>query len=443
MLMTITCKGSDAQDLSWLLHKRPDRFQSFNLPYGTAYVFFPEYSADKCTVVLLLDVESSGLNDICKVRDGEFQYVNPRQYLSGSLLAGAITKVFASAMKGVCEDKPELINKVFNFDLEITNFSCRLGSDYLEKLFLPLGYEIEFTNPPNQYLEKDLQFGNLKLVAKTTLQKLLSQLFILFPVFDRQLHFWIGESQLEKFIRHSTGWLENHPEKRFIINEYFWPASDLKYRVLEHFDAIPFIEEKAPKLNAQRQTEIMSTLIRLDAKSVLDLGCGNGSLLELLAQAKRFSKIGGMDIAARNIEEARKKLCAPGRRFCEAENVFVGSLTYKDNRISNYDTLVLSEVIEHFELERMDLVMKNIFENARPNLFIMTTPNKAYNIEYHLKDDEIRHPDHRHEFTEAEFSSFCQKLASQYNYELEMSTIGEKLPELGAPTLMGIFKKCA
>lgn len=99
-------------------------------------------------------------------------------------------------------------------------------------------------------------------------------------------------------------------------------------------------------------------------------------------------------------------------------------------------------MIEHFEVERMDLVMKNIFEHAQPSLFIITTPNKSYNIEYHLKDDEIRHPDHRHEFTEAEFSSFCQKFASQYNYELEIITIGEKLPELGAPTLMGIFKKC-
>lgn len=443
MLMTITCKGSDAQDLSWLLHKRPDRFQAFNLPYGTAYVFFPEYSDNKCIVTLLLDVESSGLNDICKAKDGEFQYVNPRQYLSGSLLSGAITKVFASAIKGVCEEKPELVDKVFNYEMEITSFSCRLNPDYIEKLFLPLGYEIDFTKPSGQYSEIAQQFGNLKLIARTTLQKLLSQLFILLPVFDRQLHFWIGESQLEKFIRHSTGWLENHPEKSFIINEYFWPASELKYRVLEYFNAIPSADEKAPGLNALRQEEIINSLIRHDATSILDLGCGNGSLLELLAQEKRFSKIAGMDIAARNIDEARKKLCSPGRRLCEAEYVFVGSLTYKDKRISNYDALVLSEVIEHFELERMVLVMKNIFEHAKPRLFIMTTPNKAYNIEYLLKYDEIRHPDHRHEFNEEEFTSFCQKFASQYNYELEMSSIGEKLPELGAPTLMGIFKKCA
>lgn len=362
MLLTITCKDPDARDLSWLMHKRPERFQFFNLPYGKAHVFFPEYSDEKTIACLLLEVESAGLNEICKAREGEFQYVNPRQFLSGSLLASAIAKVFASAIKGICEERSELAQKPFNFEIEIANFSCRLKPEYVERLFAPLGYEIKFVPLTNQYAERTMQFGNLRLSAKATLRNILSQLFILLPVFDRQIHFWIGEDQLEKFVRHAKGWLENHPEKRFIINEYFWQAAELKYCVIEQFDALAVVEEPAPYLKALRQIKIAEILAQHNAKSVLDLGCGNGSLLQHLAAQKTFARLCGMDISARNIEDARKRLCAPGRRFCADGDIFVSSLTYRDKRFAGHDALVLSEVIEHFERERMDIVMKNILE---------------------------------------------------------------------------------
>lgn len=59
-----------------------------------------------------------------------------------------------------------------------------------------------------------------------------------------------------------------------------------------------------------------------------------------------------------------------------------------------------------------------------------------------MEEHELRHPDHRHEFTEDEFAEFCKGHASRFGYEVEMDTIGEKSRDLGAPTLLGIFKKC-
>ena len=61
MLLTITTTHRPATDLGYLLHKHPDRFQSFDLSFGKAHVFYPEAADDRCTACLLLDVDPVGM----------------------------------------------------------------------------------------------------------------------------------------------------------------------------------------------------------------------------------------------------------------------------------------------------------------------------------------------------------------------------------------------
>ena len=61
MLLTITTTHRPATDLGYLLHKHPERFQSFDLSFGKAHVFYPEASAERCTACLLLDVDPVGM----------------------------------------------------------------------------------------------------------------------------------------------------------------------------------------------------------------------------------------------------------------------------------------------------------------------------------------------------------------------------------------------
>src|ERR671912_1977022 len=110
MLLTITTTHQPATDLGYLLHKHPDRFQSFDLSFGKAHVYYPEAGADRCSACLLLDVDAVGL-----VRgrnpDQDFllaQYVNDRPYAASSFLSVAIAQVFGSALQGRCNDRPEL-----------------------------------------------------------------------------------------------------------------------------------------------------------------------------------------------------------------------------------------------------------------------------------------------------------------------------------------------
>jgi len=61
MLLTITSEQGLASDLGYLLHKHPDRFQSDELSFGKAHVFFPKVADDQCSACLMLDVDAIGL----------------------------------------------------------------------------------------------------------------------------------------------------------------------------------------------------------------------------------------------------------------------------------------------------------------------------------------------------------------------------------------------
>lgn len=108
MLLTITTKLRPASDLGFLLHKHPDRRQSFDLSFGKAHVFYPEVCAERCSACLLLDVDPIGM---VRGRNGKFalgQYVNDRPYVASSFMSVAIAQVLGSALQGRSKDRPDL-----------------------------------------------------------------------------------------------------------------------------------------------------------------------------------------------------------------------------------------------------------------------------------------------------------------------------------------------
>lgn len=57
MLFTISTTYRPATDLGFLLHKHPNRFQQFDLSFGTATIFYPVAKDEKCCAALILDVD--------------------------------------------------------------------------------------------------------------------------------------------------------------------------------------------------------------------------------------------------------------------------------------------------------------------------------------------------------------------------------------------------
>ena len=68
MLLEITTTHRPATDLGFLLHKHPERVHTRDLPFGTASVFYPEATDDRCTAALLLEMDQWSAADALLAR---------------------------------------------------------------------------------------------------------------------------------------------------------------------------------------------------------------------------------------------------------------------------------------------------------------------------------------------------------------------------------------
>jgi len=223
MLLTITTTHQPASDLGYLLHKHPDRCQSFDLSFGKARVFYPEVGAERCSACLLLDVDPVGM---VRGRNASFalaQYVNDRPYAASSFMSVAISQVLGTALQGRCKDRPELAATPIPLSARIDVLPVRGGERFLRSVFEPLGYAVEATRYPLD--ERFPEWGESPYFAvtiqnTTTLADLLTHLYVLIPVFDNAKHYWIGEDEMEKLLSKGEGWLAGHPEKEEITRRY-------------------------------------------------------------------------------------------------------------------------------------------------------------------------------------------------------------------------------
>src|SRR5260370_3257987 len=205
MLLTITTHYRPYVDLGYLLHKHPDRGQSFDLSFGKVHVLYPEVGAERCSACLLLDVDPIGMvrGKNASANSMMAQYVNDRPYAASSFMSVAIAQVFGSALQGRCKDRPELAETPIPLSARIDVLPVRGGERFLRGVFEPLGYELEATRCALD--ERFPEVGEnpyfaVTIEKTTTLADLLTHLYLLIPVFDNAKHYWIGEDEIEKLL---------------------------------------------------------------------------------------------------------------------------------------------------------------------------------------------------------------------------------------------------
>ena len=466
MLITINNTRPPATDLGYLLHKNPDRVQSFDLSFGKAHVFYPEATNESCTAALLLDVDPVALVRTRRGPSGEGgaldQYVNDRPYVASSFLSVAIARVLASALGGSSKGRPELVDQPLPLVARITVLPCRGGEDILKRLFEPLGYTVRAEH--HTLDEKFPEWGEsncytVELEQEISLQKLLTHLYVLIPVLDAEKHYWVGQDEVDKLLRHGEGWLQAHPERELIVKRYLryqkHLATEALARLIGDEEANPEAEqekkaeqeeaiEKPILLNQLRLEAVTQAVTASGASHVIDLGCGEGRLLRELLKHKQFQEIAGMDVSHRSLEVASERLHLDTMPPKQKERIrlFQGSLMYKDKRLAGFEAATVVEVIEHLDPPRLAAFERVVFEHAKPNTIIITTPNVEYNVRFEtLPAGQFRHKDHRFEWTREQFQSWAEGLAQRYGYAVVFSPIGNEDAEVGAPTQMGVFTK--
>jgi len=465
MLLTITYTGQNTTDLGFLLYKNPSRPQVFELNHGKAYVFYPEASNERTTAALLLDIDPI---DLARGKSGTtggglFDYVNDRPYVSSSFLSTAISKVFGTAMTGRADAHQELSDSPLDLTAKVTMLPCRGEQEKLNSVFEPLGYKVSYETFISDEKFPDWgesKYVNLTISGKVRLRDLLKHLFVLIPVFDRQKHYWVGADEVEKLLRIGEDWLPDHPEKTYITGRYLNRRRSLVNMAFERLAAANAVDgemlgaepeeaednpEKKLNLNAQRLGSVVAALKSHGAKRVIDIGCGEGNLLNALVKERQFTNIAGVDVSHVALERAsdKLKLERSGDYMRERVQLFQGSLTYKDSRFEGYDAACVIEVIEHLDIPRLAAFERVLFEFAKPSVVVLTTPNREYNENYkNLYDGDLRHGDHRFEWTRAEFRDWANRTAEKFGYAVQFSEIGDASEVYGAPTQMGVFTVC-
>ena len=518
MLLTITATppaGADwpATDLGFLLHKNPERVQAFDVAYGKAHVFYPVAGPHECTAALLLEVDPVALVRGRGRNSPDFalsQYVNDRPYAASSLLASALGHVFRTALRGRCDQRPELAASALPLRVEVPALICR-EPDLAAALFSPLGWEV--TASPVALDPAFPEWGasrytKLTLTGALRLSEALSHLFVLLAALDGAKHYWVASDEVDKLVRAGEGWLGTHPLRGMIARRYLARRQPLVRealaRLAEVDDVVPEAldnavgfeeeavadpgaaadpadatargltttkEEGAPGEHAQesaaapagvnesdpnllqaserklslataRRAAVVETLREVEAARVLDLGCGEGALLRDLLKDKAFSEVVGVDVSARALQMAARKLRVDRlpERVQARLTLRQGALTYTDARLAGYDAAVLMEVVEHVDPHRLPALEHAVFGAAHPRAVVVTTPNVEYNVRYDtLEAGRFRHSDHRFEWTRAEFREWAGRVAAAHGYDVRFKPVGEIDPDLGPSTQLALF----
>jgi 3' terminal RNA ribose 2'-O-methyltransferase Hen1 len=459
MLLTLTTTHHPATDLGYLLHKKPPLPQSFPLAFGQAHVFYPEATPARCTAALLLDVDPVGLvrNRRRPAGEGQLldQYVNDRPYVASSLLSVAIAQVYGSALAGKSKERPELADTPLPLEARLAVLPCRGGEGFLRRLFEPLGYAVAARRHPLDEQFPDWgpsPYFTVTLAARCRLRDLLSRLYVLVPVLDNDKHYWVGEDEVDKLLRHGEGWLASHPEREQITRRYLKHQRHLSQSALARLldeesegaagddDRPEEIGAERVRLNDQRLEAVVTVLRESGARRVLDLGCGEGKLLRALLQDDAFTEVVGVDVSHRSLEVARERLDRLPDPLRERARLLHGALTYRDRRLAGYDAAAVVEVVEHLDPPRLAAFGRVLFECARPHTVVLTTPNAEYNVKFDgLAAGAFRHRDHRFEWTRAEFRAWADGVARRYGYAVRFAPVGPEDPAVGPPTQMGVF----
>ena len=480
-MFTITTTRTPATDLGYILHKHPDRIQSFDFTYGKAHIFYPVANPDQCTLTMIVDIDPMkivGRGSSRQLPEQALQdYVNDRPYAATSHLTSAMMDLFSTAISGRCNDRPELPDTVMPLVATVASLPCRRSDELIHRFFGPLGYDIAAEPIPldDQFPEWGMsRFYNLTLRADTTVQLMLKHLCALIPVLDNTKHYNIGEDEIRKFMRLAEGWIETHPEREIIIRRYLRH----RYRLVEKANAVvqelinnlpeeaettdgdeeteangnenkrrePTEDdiEKPMRLSDMRTAAVMEALHNASATTVADLGCGEGHLLHQLLEEPRFKKILGTDVSKFALNGAAKRIKTRNMTPDERQRIELiqSSLIYRDPRIHDFDAAVAMEVIEHLDPPKVGAFTQVVLGEARPKTLVVTTPNVEYNQLFAIiRSSGLRHRDHRFEWTREEFRQWAESAAEVHGYGVVLSGIGNVDEQHGQPTQMAVFTR--
>ncbi|HEX2017405.1 MAG TPA: methyltransferase [Aurantimonas sp.] len=193
-------------------------------------------------------------------------------------------------------------------------------------------------------------------------------------------------------------------------------------------------------LHRQRLEAVHRVVSASGARSVLDLGCGHGDFLTVLASDPRIERVVGVDLS----HEALARLRARLGDLPEGERARVelvqGSLIEVGPRYTGFDCAVLVETIEHVDPARLGALERAVLAIMQPKTVVVTTPNVEFNALLGVPPGRFRHPEHRFEWDRARFRRWAAGVASRNGYAVTCSDIAGNHRDFGGASQMATFE---
>jgi 2-polyprenyl-3-methyl-5-hydroxy-6-metoxy-1,4-benzoquinol methylase len=144
-------------------------------------------------------------------------------------------------------------------------------------------------------------------------------------------------------------------------------------------------------------------------KSIFDIGCGSGTFLSLCAGFTNPTKLGGIEISATLIENAKILL----RKFNIPSSVTVFDGAVFPEEINQYDVITLIDVLHHVPKAQQEIFLTTIFDKMKSGAtFILKDIDAASIFVYTNKVHDLL-------------------LAKEIGHEWKASRVEEKLKKLG------------
>lgn len=137
-------------------------------------------------------------------------------------------------------------------------------------------------------------------------------------------------------------------------------------------------------LHRKRIEFVLDYIEIVEARRVLDLGCGEGDLLLALASMQQLEQVIGMDVSQHRLGICRAALSSISPSPSAAIELVPGSYADSHVAFSDVDVAVMLESFEHYCPRRLSRIEKTILAGYRPKRLLISTPNKGYDLEQGL-----------------------------------------------------------
>ncbi|MFD3449760.1 3' terminal RNA ribose 2'-O-methyltransferase Hen1 [Microbacteriaceae bacterium 4G12] len=448
MQLTIRATGDNVKVISYLLAKNPNNIYERNHKGHLVRLFYSTFSETELEVTIFVSPDPIELLKNASNTYDITHYINDREFAVSSIFCSFIRSALGTALNGQPkEEYVEWVDQPFSFHFSFGPVVSNLPDQQIMDLFEPLGYEIEISRGDTEYsfdIKQKSTARYISLKGQCTLQKGLRQLFVLIPVLDNYKHYFIDEKEIEKLERYGQGWLEDHPQKDFILRQSlrFKEIYSIVENRKDTKNGNENKQESAVKvrLNDLRYEKIIEKVNKIERReSIVDFGSGEGKLSFRLGFVNGVKEILAVEPSeSANIRALERFDKAESKEGYVKPTPVWGSLFYYDERLKDKDIMILCEVIEHIDEFRLPKMMDTILNEYQPNVLIITTPNKEYNNVYDMAE-HFRHNDHRFEWTREEFNNWCSTRSDNYPYQLMFDGIGEEHERYGFPTQMCMF----